>query len=253
MVAMRCAILPLVAVLLAGCSKPQYDTSTPEKTLDSIQRMVEDGRPELLAQMIEIPARDIEFPDGVTEESAIGEVKGKFGDMLAQLWRVSRKLNQRYPGEVSKELEGGGRQLRFGLADSGFGPVVAGVLADPFGFLSEQRGKLEAEDLGDGTATLSYDGEPVGQGMLLLVETDDGWRVSAPVELIRGNAYYPDTREEWSVIASMMLGVEGSLTEFEAELDEGKFRNLAAAGERAGRLLGESVVAQSIIYGMMKR
>ena len=51
----------------------------------------------------------------------------------------------------------------------------------------------------------------------------------------------------------MMLGIENSLSDFEREIDRGEFRSLSHASERAGRLLGESVIVQSIIYGMMKR
>jgi len=51
----------------------------------------------------------------------------------------------------------------------------------------------------------------------------------------------------------MMLAVENSLADFEREIDEDGFRDLDHAGERAGRLLGESVVVQSIIYASMKR
>jgi len=83
--------LPM-AVMLGGCSDPTYDTATPEALLNSMQRAVRDGRYEDLPGFIEISARDIEFADGVTEESAIGDVKRKLSDMLGQLGRVSTKL-----------------------------------------------------------------------------------------------------------------------------------------------------------------
>jgi hypothetical protein len=39
---------------------------------------------------------------------------------------------------------------------------------------------------------------------------------------------------------------------FEKELDQGNFKNMNQASERVGRLLGESVVVQSVIYASMK-
>ena len=51
----------------------------------------------------------------------------------------------------------------------------------------------------------------------------------------------------------MMLAVENSLIDFERELDSGKFKTLQQATERIGRLLGESVVVQSVIYFSMKK
>ena len=70
---------------------------------------------------------------------------------------------------------------------------------------------------------------------------------------MQGQEFWPQTREEWAVLASMMLAVENSLIDFERELDSGKFKTLQQATERIGRLLGESVVVQSVIYFSMKK
>ena len=235
--------------LLAGCSKPEYDTSTPEKALQAVQKMLSDGRPELLPTMIDIPARDIAFDDGVTEASAIGEVKGKAGDMLARLWRVSRKIKQRFPAELEKEGDLGVTQLR-GRDLQG---LARRIVADPFAYIESQREKLAAEDLGDGTAALDWEGEPLFGGTVTMVERGDGWKFAVPVEVLRSSQYWPDTRHEWAVLASMMLAIENSLIDFEAEIDDGRIKSLREAGERVGRLVGESVVVQSVIYAMMKR
>ena len=188
------------------------------------------------------------FDDGVTEESAIGDVKGKLSDMLGQLGRVSRKLKERYAKDLGrKKTELDRVSDRFG-----FGPVVERAVTDPFAFLDESRAKLTAEDLGDGTAALLYDDKPVAGGFVALVETGGGWRVTVPIELVQSNEYWPQTRHEWAVLASIMLGIENSLTMFESELDQGRFKTLDQASERVGRLLGESVIVQSVIYASMK-
>lgn len=247
---MRPLLLGITCVAaLAGCSKPAYDTATPEKALEAVRKMLEDGRPELLPGMIEIPARDITFDDGVTEESAIAEVKGKAGEMLAQLWRVSQKIKRRFPQDLAKEGDAGAARL--GGAE--LQRLAQRIVADPFAYIDQQREKLSVEDLGDGTAALDWNGEPLLGGTVTMVETDEGWRFAFPVEALRSNSYWPDTRHEWSVIASMMLAVENSLDDFEAEIDDGRIRSLRDAGERVGRLVGESVVVQSVIYAMMKR
>jgi hypothetical protein len=249
--------LPALAALVVGamaclplgaCSKPKYDTSTPEALLDSVQKAVKDGRPEDLPQFIEIAARDISFDDGVTEASAIGNVKDKLSDMLGQLGRVSRKLKDRFAKELGKKKTELDR-----LSDRfGFGPIVERAVTDPFAVLDESRSKLKAEDLGDGTAALLYQDKPLAGGFVALVETGDGWRVTVPIELVQSNEYWPQTRHEWAVLASLMLSVENSLSMFEDELDQGKFRTLDQASERVGRLLGESVIVQSVIYASMK-
>ena len=86
-----------------------------------------------------------------------------------------------------------------------------------------------------------------------MIETDEGWRASVPIELVRDTEYWPNTRHEWSVIASMLLSIENGLEDFEIQVANDEFTSLSQAAAGAGRLLGESVVVQGIIYGMMKR
>ena len=243
---------PLLALVLflvlSGCSRPEYDTSTPQRALDSMEKMIEDGRPERLVELIYIEPRDIEFEDGVTEESAIGEVRAKLSDMIAQLWRVALKLQQQFPEDLDSEV--GEVRVRFG--GDGFGDWFGRILSDPFRVLREQKDRIIVEDMYDGTAAVLFDGDPVLGGLLAMIETSDGWQVALPVQYAQTSDYWPQTRYEWSVIASMMVAIENSLNDFEREIDQGRFRSLAHASERAGRLLGESVVVQSVIYAMMK-
>ena len=84
-----------------------------------------------------------------------------------------------------------------------------------------------------------------------MLETDDGWRASVPIELVRDTEYWPQTRWEWSVIASMLLSIETALEDFENDVRSDKFRTLSQAAASAGRIVGESAVVQGIIYGMM--
>lgn len=248
----RTAILAFglpVAAALGGCADPTYDASTPEALLDSMQQAVKEGRYQDLPQFIEIAARDIEFDDGVTEASAIGDVKKKLSDMLGQLGRVSEKLKPL----VEKDKKKAKKEVDRISDRFGFGPIVERIMTEPFAVLDESRDKLEAEDLGDGTAALTYEGDPIAGGFVAMIETGDGWRITVPIELVQSNEYWPQTRHEWAVIASLMLAMENSLAMFEAELDEGKFKTLDQASERVGRLLGESVIVQSVIYASMKR
>lgn len=250
---MRPLLSLAVLVVLPACSDPAYDTSTPQRTVEAARKMLEDGRPDLLPTLIHLKPRDIRYDDGVTEASAINDVQRKTGEMLGQLWRVARKLRDRYPDEVKKDLAvAQGAVGRLGGGDR-FGPMVRRLLTDPEGLIEDQSSRIEVEDLEDGTAAVSIDGEPAFGGALSMVETSDGWRFTIPVDLARGSGYWPDTRQEWAVIASMMLGIENSLKDFEGELDHDKFPTLRQASERAGRVVGESVVVQSVIYAYMKR
>lgn len=249
----KSALLLLACSLTACGDKPTYDTSTPEAMLASLQKAIEEGHPEIIPQLIDLPARDITFADGVTEASAIGEVKGKAGDMLAQLWRITEKLRARYPDEFGDEAQVAVGKMDEFVPIAAYGKYTAKFLADPFGFITEQREKLTAEDMGDGTAALLYDGEPILEGAVALTETDDGWKFQLPIDTVRGSEYFPDTREEWSVLASLMLSAENAMIDFEDELDAGKFKTMRAASERVGQTVGASVIVQSIVYAAMKR
>lgn len=242
-------MIVIILCAVVACSRKnvgEYDTGSPEAALEAIRLMIVEGHPELLPQMIELKAREVVFDDGVTEASAINDVKGKAGEMLTRLWSVSQKIRARWPKQVEKEISSAARERN--LEDT-----VARVLVDPFAALDAQRGKLTVEDLSDGTAAMLWDGEPVFGGFVSMVETSSGWRINLAIEPLRANKYWPDSRYEWAVVASMMLGVENALKDFERELDQGRFKDLASASSRVGRLVGESVVAQSVIYAMMKR
>ncbi len=234
---------------LWGCSDPAYDTSTPQRMLSAAEQMLVDERPDLLPTLIHLQPRDITYDDGVTEASAIDDVREKLGDMLAQLWRVAEKLRNRFPTEASKEVRAGQQAA----SQRGLPPWITRLLTDPRTVIDEQRTRLEAEDLGDGTAALTIDGEPAFGGVLGMLETGDGWRFTVPIELARSSGWWPDTRHEWAVVAALMLGIENSLRDFEKEIDGDKFASLGEASERVGRIVGESVVVQSIIYAQMKR
>ena len=217
--------------------------------LDAATEMVTKNHAEYLPTLLEIPARDVTFDDGVTEASAILEVKAKTGDMLARLFRVAAQLRDRFPTQVDKELKSVlGKGKKASIRD-----MALAAIANPGAWLVAQRALLSTTDLGDGSAALSYEGQPIFAGALTLIETAQGWRIRIPVELVRSSKYWPDTRDEWSVVASMMLAIENALKDFERDLNQGSIRNLDAASARVGRLIGESVVAQSIIYSMMKR
>ena len=239
---------------LVGCggSEMDYDTGTPEAVVDSARLMVGNGDADRLPELIHLDARDITYEDGVTEASAIAEVRLKLSELLGRLWRVGEALQQRFPDETIESLD----EAVALVEDAGGGDwtdIVGQVLSDPFGWLDEQESKLEILDLGDGTAAILWDDEPALGGFVAMIETDDGWRASVPIELVRDTEYWPNTRYEWSVVASMLLSIENALEDFEMQVAADEFKSLSQAAAGAGRLIGESVVVQGIIYGMMKR
>ncbi len=214
-----------------------------------MQAMVQDGHPELLLDLFWLEPRPITFADGVTEASAIEDVRAKAKSMVKQLFRVSKKLKQRYPAEVQAELA----SAASGATRNGFGDVFSRVMTDPFGWVDTNRDRLVVEDMSDGTASVEIDGKPVLGGMISMAETKDGWKLTIPASLVQNTEYFPDTREEWAVVAYMMLAIENAMTDFENELDSGKFRKLSDASERVGRLIAEGAGAQAIIYAMMQQ
>jgi hypothetical protein len=240
-------VLGLVSQLSA-CSDPEFDASTPQAALEAMEQVVREERPNLLTRYIHIPARDITFSDGVTEASAIDEVLEKAAGMLEQLYRVAMMLRERFPDEVAAETE------QLGGTARGRGLIAGNVsrfLTDPFGLVEQHRDRLTAEDLGDGTAAILIDGEPAFGGLgLQMREVDGAWKIEIPVHLLQ--EYRPETRHEWAVLASLMLSLEHGLDDFEQELESGRILSLTQAGQRAGRLLGESVVVQAILYQSMK-
>ena len=242
----------LLTGLLAGCGSEEYDTSTPEAVLASARSMVENGDANRLPELIHFEARDIQFDDGVTEASAIEEVKAKLAELMGRLWVIGEELQARFPGESIDTLDEA--VVMVGAEGGGdWTDIVGQLLTDPYDFLDEGQGRIEILDLGDGTAAVLWDDEPALGGFVAMLETDDGWRASVPIELVRDTEYWPQTRWEWSVVASMLLSIENALEDFENEVRNDQFRTLSQAAASAGRIVGESAVVQGIIYGMMKR
>lgn len=243
-------------LLSAGCEQAEYDQSSPDAAIDSMQKMVEDGRPERLVDLLHIEARDLSFDDGVTERSAIDDVKQKTGDLLAQLYRVSRKLNDRFPGEVVEQTAFARSELGF-LYGASLEKGMSDFLRDPFGFVSEQRERITTLEMEDGDRSIAavlWDGAPaLGELGLQMVEVDGEWKIDFPIDLPPLSQFRPETREEWRVVANIMLGFENSLRDFEHALDRGEYHSLADASGAAGRMLGESAIIQGAIYAMMKR
>ena len=242
----------VLAGILTGCGREDYDTSTPEAVLASARAMVENGDADRLPELIHFEARDIEFDDGVTEASAIEEVKAKLAELMGRLWVIGEELQARFPGESMDTLD---EAVEMVDAEGGgdWTDIVGQILTNPYEFLDEGEDRIEILDLGDGTAAVLWDDEPAWGGFVAMLETDDGWRASVPIELVRDTEYWPQTRWEWSVVASMLLSIENALEDFENDVRADRFRTLSQAAASAGRIVGESAVVQAIIYGMMKR
>lgn len=239
-----------LALALTGCGDPTYDRSSPEAAIDAALKMVADGRPDLLPNMLHIAAREITYEDGVTEASAINDVREKTSDMLHRLHRISRKLRDRFPDEIREELGA----VAVDIAGGGFETFFATIVTDPFRFMNVQRERIAAIDFGDGTAAILMDGEPPFGGIgLQMTRVSGEWMIEIPLDHPAFARFRPDTRHEWAVVAAMMLGFENSLKDFERDLDRGEFRDLRAAGLHVGRLMSESAVVQALIYTSMKQ
>jgi hypothetical protein len=239
------AVVLMSAALAAGCSEPEYDASSPQAALDSMHAMIVDERPELLGTLIHIEPRDLTFDDGVTEASAIEDVIDKTGDMAGRLFRIAARLRERYPNDVARAF------AEEGSIHPHLQSAFVQFMVDPLGLLDEQRSRIAVEDLGDGTAAVLIDGQPAFGFGLQMRQISGVWKIDVPIDLLRD--YRPNTRHEWSVLASLMLSLENALIDFERELDDGAFRDLAHASQRAGRLLTERVIVQALIYHNMKK
>ena len=218
------AIFGASGLLLVGCGGADYDTSTPESVLVVAKEMVENGEADRLPELIDITPRDIAFEDGVTEASAIEEVKGKLSELLGRLWVVGEELQRQFPEETVDSLDEAVGMVN-DATEGDWTDVIGGFLADPFRFLEVQEDRVEILDLGDGTAAVLWDDEPAFGGFVAMLETDDGWKVGIPIELVQDSEYWPQTRYEWSVVASMLLGIENSLEDFEREVRGGRFKS----------------------------
>lgn len=216
--------------------------SDPNDLIDIAWEFVESGRPERLPELIHAESPEMEA------------VLARVGRLLGSLHELAGAVQERFPEETARlraeavpdatALMGRAREAARDGPDEGF---LARVFADPFGWLRSARERVSVVYIADDARAVLIDGQPAFGVGLTMREYEEGWRLALPMSLPLVSRYMPKSREEWTIVASMVTVIDNAVRDLEADVRAGRVRHLndaaRAAGEKAWAPLVMTIVA----------
>lgn len=234
---MRLGLVVLLG-LLVGCSKPprEYSRSSPENVLESAVLMVENEEATRLTELV--------YAENVQMRSLLNQI----GLALGAMEELSRAVAEKFPEELAEmraqiEADGGqsiieqltGQGGRGGPQDGErFRNVAKRIFADPYGWLSEHREKLDVIYVADDSYGVMYDGEvllkPWG---LLIQQKEDGWYLMLPTNLPGARQVLPDTEDEYMLWGSLFKTLENGVRDMTRDVRVGRTTSMNQLGQSA--------------------
>ncbi len=254
------------AMLLPGCGRPppRYSQQSPQAVLESAAAMVRDGQAQELTRLV--------FADSVELRAVLNRV----GDLLGSLQRLARAVARQMPEEVAalqaappdastgsllQSLTAASRAPNQkgatprGDAGGPDGPPAAvrnalqTLFADPFGWVQRNAARVTTVPISDEVAAVQVDGQPVLAPIgLTMQRSGDDWFIVLPLNLPGVSQYLPETRSEWSIIASLVRVGKGVIDELADEVEGGRIRTLEALSRRAGEKAFGPAAMVFIVY-----
>jgi hypothetical protein len=242
---MAAALAWLLALVPAGCGEEGYSQDTPDATLRTARLMVERGEAQRLVTLVHADSREM------------AAVLKRLGSLLGNLQELGREVSRAFPQEVeqlkadiqkgseSGRAQGliqaftGGRMPRDrGAAraqQDQFALLVRSIFADPFGWLADQEGRLSTAFVDDSTVAILYDGKPVIPVIGLLMREHKGrWYIELPTNVPGADQFLPRTREEYSVIGSLIRIFDQAVIDLTADVRTGRVSSLDGVAGKAG-------------------
>ncbi len=228
----------LIVGLLAGCSKAprEYSRSSPENVLESAVLMVENKEATRLSELV--------YAENVQMRSLLNQV----GLALGAMEELSRAVAEKFPEELAAmraqiEADGGqsiveqltGRGGR-AAADAGerFRELAKRIFADPYGWLSQHRDKLDVIYVADDSYGVMYDGEVLLQPWgLLIQQKEDGWYLMLPTNLPGARQILPDTEDEYMLWGSLFKTLENGVRDMTGDVRGGRTTSMNQLGQSA--------------------
>ena len=256
------------AVIVGGCDRkaPGYDQSTPDNVIKSAVAMVKDNQARSLSTLIYAESPDMRA------------TLTRVGVLLEHMQALSKAARERFPEEFAKMREdalqaasdgkpsgllttllnqqGGRRGPRGGGADAG-GPdpdaareLLNQLFADPYGWLERNAARLSTIKPADDAAYVLLDGQPaipiIG---LAMRKENDKWYVALPSNVPPISGVWPRSRQQWSILASMIKILDNAVQEMTQDVQAGRVENLKALVDKASdKLLFPAGIA-FVAYG----
>jgi len=108
------------------------------------------------------------------------------------------------------------------------------LLADPFNWIERNAERLTTVSVSDDAAAVLLDGKPVPPIGLAMKKVQGRWYVQLPLNLPVVSQYMPQTRQEWSIIASLVKVLDNAVQELGGDIRSGSISSIEQLASKTG-------------------
>lgn len=242
------------AWLAGGCGRDPYSQDSPEDVLASALKMIKNGEADKLTRLIYADSREYR------------SVLNRFGTLMGSLQRLAIALKDRFPEDVEKlrqqlvetatikatgegddalkaKLNNGDAALPTNIPKDReaqrrqrqqFEDLSQKILTNPFLYIEANAQRLSVERISDDTATVKADGEPILAGIIQMQKREGRWWIVLPLNLPLVSSFTPQTRNEWSIIGSLIKMADGVVNELIEDVRGGNIKRIEQLANKAG-------------------
>jgi hypothetical protein len=246
-------VLVLCLAPLAACGGPDRDT--PEATIASARKVVEQGRADKLGQFIYADSKDMR------------RLLNRLGVFLGNIQKLGEAVQQKFPKEVSELKARAADAAKSGKATSllgqmtsqlrpgrgqrkppdpaqaqatrdAFNDAIKDLFADPYGWLAQSETRLTTSFLTDDSVALLWDGQPVMAplGMIMKKDTDGKWYFVLPTNVPGISNFMPKTQEQFQIWGSLITVFDKTVLDLTKEVQSGRLHSLEDVSHKAGEM-----------------
>jgi len=256
---------------MAGCDS-SGPRDTPEATIASLKKTIEDGRADRLGDFIY---------DGGDPE--MRKLLRRVGVMTGNLQKLGTAVQTKFPEQVAKlradveaaAAEGratsllsqiapqtGGIQIGRGRRkppsakeqeqrQEAFNNAIKSIFADPYGWAEDAEKRLTTTFLTDDSVALLWDGKPIMPplGMTMKQGEDDRWYFVLPFNAPGLGSFMPKNATEYKVFGSVIRTMDNVVIDVTKDVTEGRVDSIDALGRTAGEKAFIPMVMVFAAYG----
>lgn len=253
---------------LSGCGKRDgYSQESPEEVLATALAMIKNGEANKLTRLIYADSREYR------------SVLNRLGSLLGNLQKLGVELKNRFPEDVEKlrkelvrvaaespDNQKIGAALNTEAAPGAapsiprdraaqrrqrqqFEDLSQRILTNPFLFIEANAERLSAEKITDDIATVKLDGQPLLAGVFQMQKREGQWWLILPLELPGVSSFAPKTRNEWSIIGSLIKMADGVVVELTEDVRSGAISKVGQLATKAGEKAFLPGAMIFIVYG----
>ncbi|CAN5680632.1 hypothetical protein BH11PLA1_BH11PLA1_20430 [soil metagenome] len=126
--------------------------------------------------------------------------------------------------------------------------IMDQLLADPFAILEENAKRLTVEMIADDQAAVLFDGAPVPPLGLTMRKENDAWFIQLPSNIPGVDRFLPETRNEWSILGSLITSIANAVKDLRDDVNAGKVRRVDDLAEKAGEKAFVPVAMCAVVY-----